>query len=49
MEFSSENPKAYNIKEQFPAEIYIEFVNDTIFLFTLSGVNYYDRELDSFY
>jgi serine phosphatase RsbU (regulator of sigma subunit) len=44
----SENPETYSIKSDFPQRYIIDYVNDTLFLFTLSKVCYYDRSLDSF-
>jgi len=42
------NPKTYRIKSETPQRYVIEHVNDTIFLFTLSSIHYYSRELDTF-
>ncbi len=44
---SSGNPKMYSISD-LPQRYIIEYVNDTVFIFTLSGVSYYDSNLDSF-
>jgi serine phosphatase RsbU (regulator of sigma subunit) len=44
----SENPQTYSIKNNFPQRYIIEYVNDTVFIFTLSKVSYYNRDLDSF-
>jgi serine phosphatase RsbU (regulator of sigma subunit) len=45
---SSGKPEIYKIKSDTPQRYTLEFVNDTIFLFTLSKVSYYNRDLDSF-
>jgi serine phosphatase RsbU (regulator of sigma subunit) len=45
---SSGNPKAYSIKGDISQRYIIEYVNDTVLLFTLSGVSYYNKSLDSF-
>ena len=45
---SSGKPVIYSIKSDYPQRYIIEYVNDTIFLFTLSGVSYYNQSLDSF-
>jgi serine phosphatase RsbU (regulator of sigma subunit) len=42
------NPETYSIKSDFPQRYIIDYVNDTLFLFTLSKVSYYNRSLDSF-
>jgi serine phosphatase RsbU (regulator of sigma subunit) len=44
----SGNPETYSIKSEFPQRYIIDYVNDTLFLFTLSKVSYYNRSLDSF-
>ena len=44
----SGNPVTYTIKNDLPQRYIIESVNDTLFLFTLSQVSYYNRALDSF-
>jgi serine phosphatase RsbU (regulator of sigma subunit) len=44
----SGNPETYTIKSDFPQRYIIESVNDTIFLFTLLKVSYYNRSLNSF-
>jgi len=45
---SSVNSKTYSIKSDLPQRYIIRYVNDTVFLFTLSGVSYFDKGLDSF-
>jgi serine phosphatase RsbU (regulator of sigma subunit) len=45
---SSGTPKVYKIRSDSPQRYVIEYVNDTVFLFTLSSINYYSRELDTF-
>ena len=45
---SSGNSKSYSIKNVLPQRYIIEYVNDTVFLFTLSGVSYFDSSLDFF-
>jgi len=44
----SGDPSRYTIKSDFPQRYIIDYVNDTIFLFTLSRVCYYNKSLDSF-
>jgi len=44
----SGSPQAYNIKSDLPQRYIMEFVNDTVFLFTLSRISYYNPGLDSF-
>ena len=44
----SGNPVTYTVKNDLPQRFIIESVNDTVFLFTLSKVSYYNRTLDSF-
>jgi serine phosphatase RsbU (regulator of sigma subunit) len=44
----SGSPVIYSIKSALPQRYVIESVNDTLFLFTLSKVSYYDPGLDSF-
>jgi serine phosphatase RsbU (regulator of sigma subunit) len=44
----SGNPVIYTIKNDLPQRYIIEYVNDTVFLFTLSKVSYYNRAFDSF-
>jgi serine phosphatase RsbU (regulator of sigma subunit) len=44
----SGNPVTYTVKNDLPQRYIIESVNDTLFLFTLSKVSYYNRALDSF-
>jgi serine phosphatase RsbU (regulator of sigma subunit) len=45
---SAGNYQTYTIKNDFPQRYIVEFVNDTVFLFTEFGVNYYNSSLDSF-
>jgi serine phosphatase RsbU (regulator of sigma subunit) len=45
---SSGNPKTYKVKSNTPQRYVIEYVNDTIFLFTLSSIKYYSQDQDSF-
>jgi serine phosphatase RsbU (regulator of sigma subunit) len=45
---SAGKPEIYKIKSDTPQRYTLEFVNDTIFLFTLSKISYYNRDLDSF-
>ncbi len=42
------NPETYTIKSDLPQRYIIEYVNDTVFLFTLSKISYYDNSIDSF-
>ena len=42
------SPVTYPIKNNLPQRYTIVSVNDTVFLFSLSSVNYYNRGLDSF-
>jgi serine phosphatase RsbU (regulator of sigma subunit) len=44
----SGNPEKYILKNDLHQRYIIEYVNDTVFLFTLSKVSYYNRSLDSF-
>jgi serine phosphatase RsbU (regulator of sigma subunit) len=44
----SGNYQSYTVKNDFPQRYIIEYVNDTVFLFTESGINYYNNNLDSF-
>jgi serine phosphatase RsbU (regulator of sigma subunit) len=44
----SGNPATYSIKNDLPQRYIIEYVNDTVFLFTLSKVRYYNPASDSF-
>jgi serine phosphatase RsbU (regulator of sigma subunit) len=44
----SGNTRTYTIRSNFPQRYIIEYVNDTLFLFTLSKVSYYNPNLDSF-
>jgi serine phosphatase RsbU (regulator of sigma subunit) len=45
---SSVSSIPYSIKSDLPQRYIIRYVNDTVFLFTLSGVSYFDKSLDSF-
>jgi serine phosphatase RsbU (regulator of sigma subunit) len=42
------SPEKYTIKSDYPQRYIIESINDTVFLFTLSSISYYNREQDSF-
>jgi len=42
------SPVTYPIKSKSPQRYTVVSVNDTVYLFTLSSVNYYNRGLDSF-
>jgi serine phosphatase RsbU (regulator of sigma subunit) len=44
----SGDPLKYTIKSEFPQRYIIDYVNDTLFLFTLSRVCYFDKSRDSF-
>lgn len=44
----SGNPDRFSIKSDLPQRYIIEFVNDTVFLFTSSKVRFYDHSLNSF-
>ena len=44
----SGNPETYSVRSDLPQRYIIEFVNDTVFLFTLSNVSYYNSNLNSF-
>lgn len=44
----SGTPEKYTVKNDSPQRYIIEYVNDTIFLFTLSRINFYNRSSDSF-
>jgi serine phosphatase RsbU (regulator of sigma subunit) len=39
--------RSYSIKNDFPQRYIVDFVNDTIFLFTDSEVSYFDKDLDT--
>lgn len=39
--------RSYSIKNDFPLRYIVDYVNDTIYLFTESEVSYYDKNLDS--
>lgn len=41
-------PVPYHIKTDLPQQYNIDFVNDTVFLFTISKISYYNPALDSF-
>ncbi len=45
---SSVNFQQYSIKSDLPQRCTVRYVNDTVFLFTLSGVSYFDKGSDSF-
>ena len=47
-ELPSEHRKPYYIKNDLPQRYVIDFVNDTVFLFTNSKVSYYNAGSDSF-
>lgn len=38
----------YSVRNDFPQKYNVEFVNDTVFLITESGISYYDNEADVF-
>jgi len=42
------NRKPYYFKNGLPQRYVIEFVNDTVFLFTISKISYYNADTDSF-
>src|SRR5664280_2849309 len=44
----SGNPESYSIKSDFPQRYIIDYVNDTLFLFTLAKVSFYNRKTESF-
>ena len=39
---------SYNLKNEFPERYYLDKINDTIFLFTESGINYFNKVTDKF-
>jgi serine phosphatase RsbU (regulator of sigma subunit) len=44
----SGNPETFKIKSDFSQRYIIDYVNDTLFLFTLSKVSYFNRSTESF-
>jgi serine phosphatase RsbU (regulator of sigma subunit)/ligand-binding sensor domain-containing protein len=40
-------PEKYSIKSDLPQRYIIDYVNDTVFLFTLTKISYYNKDLDS--
>jgi serine phosphatase RsbU (regulator of sigma subunit) len=42
------SPESYRIKSDFPQRYIIDYVNDTLFLFTLAKVSFYNRRTESF-
>ena len=44
----SGNPEVFAIKSDLPERYIIQYVNDTIFLFTMSKIKYYSPDLNSF-
>lgn len=44
----SGNPEGFSIKNDLSQRYVIQFVNDTLFLFTLSKVKYYNRDINAF-
>ena len=44
----SGNPEGFSIKNDLPQRYVVQYVNDTLFLFTLSKVKYYNRDINSF-
>ncbi|MBA4323389.1 MAG: hypothetical protein C0408_11290, partial [Odoribacter sp.] len=39
--------RTYNVKSDFPQRYFMEFVNDTVFLLTESGIYYHDKSMDA--
>ena len=44
----SGNPESFRIKSDFPQRYTIDYVNDTLFLFTLAKVSFYNQRTESF-
>ncbi len=45
---STGNPEGFVVKSDLPQRCIIQYVNDTLFLFTLTKVKYYSSDLNSF-
>ena len=41
-------PEKYSINTKLPERYIVESINDTVFLFTLANINYYDKGRDTF-
>ena len=45
---TARKPVNYSVKNELPQRYILQYVNDTVFLFTLSKIWFYDRNSDSF-